>query len=154
MQLDNIGGVITGFGDIGDQRDPLLIASAFRVTAALGSPDFALLLQYVYLVPYYGALALLVYGVLSRNLFDLNFALNRTLVYGVVSFVLLAAFGLAEWGVEQLHLIPEEWHEGGTFVSAGIALALFLSFHRLRDWVERHVERLLFRDWHDRQEGN
>jgi hypothetical protein len=98
-------------------------------------------------------LVLLAYAVLRQKLFDLNFALNRTLVYGAVSFILLATFGLAEWGVEQLHLIPEAWHEGGTLVSAAIALALFLSFHRLRDWVERHVERLLFHGWHSNEQG-
>lgn len=89
---------------------------------------------------------LLVYAVLGHKLFDIGFALNRTLVYGVVSFILLAGFGLAEWGVERL--LPHAWHEGGPFFSAGIALALFLSFHRLRDWVEKHVERLLFSSWH------
>jgi hypothetical protein len=91
-------------------------------------------------------LALLTYAVLRQRLFDFSFALNRTLVYGAVSFTLLASFGLAKWGVERL--LPHAWHEGGAFVSAGIALALFLSFHRLRDWVEKHVERLLFSSWH------
>jgi hypothetical protein len=97
------------------------------------------------------ALMLLAYAVLRQKLFDLNFALNRTVVYGVVSFILLAGFGLAEWAVE--HLIPEAWHEGGPFISAAIALALFLSFHRLRDWVERHVERLLFNSWHSNEKA-
>jgi hypothetical protein len=91
-------------------------------------------------------LGVLVYAVLGQKLFDIGFALNRTLVYGVVSFILLAGFGLAEWGVE--HLVPEAWHQGGALFSAGIALALFLSFHRLRDWVEKQVERLLFSSWH------
>ncbi len=91
-------------------------------------------------------LVLLTYAVLRQRLFDLGFAMNRTLVYGAVSFILLAGFGLAEWSVE--HLIPTQWHEGGPFFSAGIALALFLSFHRLRDWVESHIERLFFHKWH------
>jgi hypothetical protein len=90
--------------------------------------------------------ALLTYAVLKQRLFNLNFALNRTLVYGVVSFILLAAFGLAEWTAE--HLVPTAWHNGGALFSAAIALTLFLSFHRLRDWVERHVEKLLFSSWH------
>jgi hypothetical protein len=91
-------------------------------------------------------LGLLVYAVLGQRLFDIGFALNRSLVYGAVSFILLATFGLAEWGAERL--LPEAWHEGGVLFSAGIALALFLSFHRLRDWVERHVEKVLFSSWH------
>lgn len=93
-----------------------------------------------------GATALLAYATLRHRLFDFGFVLNRTLVYAVLSFILLLAFGLAEWAAE--HLIPEAWHEGGPLVSVGIALALFLSFHRLRDWVEQHVERLLFSKWH------
>ena len=93
----------------------------------------------------FAALALLAYGLLKQHLFDLGFAINRTLVFGSVSFVLLAAFGLAEWGVDRF--LPESWHEGSMLISAGIAVALFLSFHRLRDWMERHIERLFFSSW-------
>jgi hypothetical protein len=63
-----------------------------------------------------------------------------------VTFTLLAAFGLLEWSVE--HLIPEAWHEGGPYISAIIAVSLFLAFHRVRDWVERRIERLFFSSWH------
>lgn len=91
------------------------------------------------------ALVLLVYAMLRHRLFDFTFAVNRTLVYGAISFILLAGFGLAEWGVE--HLIPEEWHEAGPLWSAGIALGLFLTFHRIRDFVEHHIEGLFFREW-------
>ncbi|TNE34665.1 MAG: hypothetical protein EP350_01480 [Alphaproteobacteria bacterium] len=90
--------------------------------------------------------ALITYAVLSKKLFDFGFAVNRTLVFGGVTSILLTAFGLLEWGVE--HLIPKAWHEGGPFISAGIALGLFLIFHRLRDFIERHIERLFFSSWH------
>jgi hypothetical protein len=93
----------------------------------------------------YLALILLAYAVLRRRLFDLGFALNRTLVFGAVSFILLAAFGLGEWGADRL--IPESWRGASAIYSAGIALVLFLSFHRLRDAVERQVERLFFHRW-------
>ncbi len=91
------------------------------------------------------ATALLCHSVLHRQHFDVGFVLNRTLVYGVVSFSLLASFGLAEWAAD--HFLPETWHGAGPLYSAGIALALFLSFHRLRDWVEQHIERLFFHQW-------
>jgi hypothetical protein len=93
----------------------------------------------------YATLILLTYAVLRQRLFDLGFALNRTLVYGAVSFILLASFGLAEWAAD--HLIPESWRGASALYSAGIALILFLSFHRLRDLVERQVERLFFHHW-------
>jgi hypothetical protein len=93
----------------------------------------------------YAGPILLMYAVLRRQLFDLGFALNRTLVYGAVSFILLACFGLAEWAAD--HLIPESWRQASALYSAGIALLLFLSVHRLRDVVERQVERLFFHRW-------
>lgn len=93
----------------------------------------------------------LAYAVLRHKLFDFGFAINRTLVYGAVSAALLIAFGLAEWSVE--HLIPEEWHEHGAIYSAGIALGLFLLFHRVRDWVEHHVERWFFGRWQANEEA-
>lgn len=92
------------------------------------------------------AACLLVYALLRHRLFDLNFVLNRTLVYGAVSFILLASFGLAEWGIK--HLLPEAWLKESALYSAAIALVLFLSIHRLRDWVDHHVERVFFHGWH------
>ena len=90
--------------------------------------------------------ALLAYAVLRHKLFDLGFAVNRTLVFGAVSAILLVSFGTLEWAVE--HLVPEAWHEGSALFSAGIAVGLFLLFHRIRDGVEHVIERLFFRSWH------
>lgn len=99
----------------------------------------------------YIAPAVLAYAVLRRKLFDFGFALNRTLVYGAVSFVVLAGFGLAKWVIE--HLIPESWHTGSEYYSVAIALGLFLVLHRVHDSVERNVEKVLFRPWHRNEEG-
>lgn len=93
--------------------------------------------------------ALLAYAALRHKILDIGFAINRTVVYGTVSFVMLAGFGLMEWGAERL--LPEEWHKGSELISAGIALAIFLTFHRVRDFVEGWVERLLFHHWHDNE---
>jgi hypothetical protein len=43
-------------------------------------------------------LGLLTHAISRKRLFDFGFAINRTLVYGAISFTLLANFGLAEWG--------------------------------------------------------
>lgn len=90
--------------------------------------------------------ALLAYAIVRKGLFDFTFAINRTLIYGAISLILLCGFGLAEWAVH--HLVPESWQEAGPVYSAGIALALFLAFHRIRDFVERNIEQLFFRSWH------
>jgi hypothetical protein len=89
--------------------------------------------------------ALFAYAILRHKVFDLGFALNRTLVYGVVSAILLAAFGLIEWAVD--HLVPIEGREKNALVDAAIAVVVFLAFHRVRDVVEHGVEALFFRRW-------
>jgi hypothetical protein len=92
---------------------------------------------------------LFTYAILRHKVLDLGFAINRTLVYGVVSAILLVAFGLAEWGIEKV--IPHAYAEANTFVSAGIALVIFLVFHRVRDFVEHWMEKVLFRAWHEKE---
>jgi hypothetical protein len=124
-----------------------VVAGEFLAGLMAEGTSFGQLLPIVLIYTVFGyvALFLLTYAVLRQRLFDFGFAINRTLVYGAVSFTLLAAFGLGEWAID--HLIPESWHQDSALYSAGIALALFLSFHRLRDWFERHVERLFFHSW-------
>jgi hypothetical protein len=92
---------------------------------------------------------LLAYAVLRHKLFDLGFAVNRTLVFGTISLILLVGFALIEWAVD--HLVPKSWHEASAFYSAGIAVGLFLLFHRIRDGVEHVIERLFFRSWHQNE---
>lgn len=92
---------------------------------------------------------LFTYAILRHKVLDLGFAINRTLVYGVVSTVLLVIFGVAEWAFE--HFLPVASREASVFVDAGIALAVFLIFHRVRDFVEHHVEKLFFHKWHEKE---
>ncbi len=99
------------------------------------------------ILPLAGVL-LLMYAVLRHRVIDLGFAVNQTLIYGVVSFVILLAFGLAEWGIEKV--MPTSWREhmeANAIISAGIALCIFLVFHRIRDVVEHVIEGLFFHKW-------
>jgi len=89
--------------------------------------------------------ALFIFAVLRHRLVDLGFAVNRTLVYGVVSAILLAAFGLIEWAVD--HFIPVEGREKNALIDAAVAVGVFLTFHRVRDVVEHGIEGLFFRRW-------
>jgi hypothetical protein len=91
--------------------------------------------------------ALFAYTILKDRVMDLGFAVNRTLVYGVVSALLLALFGLVEWGVD--HVVPIEGREKNVLVDAAVAVIVFLSFHRVRDFVEHGVESLFFRRWQE-----
>jgi hypothetical protein len=98
------------------------------------------------LAPSAGVL-LFAYAVLRHRVVDLGFAVNRGLVWGILSFVLLAAFGLMEWAIE--HLIPLKNRETNVLLDAGAALLIFIVFHRVRDFIERHVEGLLFHSWRE-----
>ena len=87
----------------------------------------------------------LAYAVLRHKLFDMGFAVNRTLVYGTVSAVLLVGIGLTEYAVKSL--LPKVWTQGSVFISAGLALGVFLIFHRIHHSVEHAIERLFFHKW-------
>lgn len=92
---------------------------------------------------------LFAYAVLRHRVVDLGFAINRTLVYGVLSTVLLLAFGLAEKGIEKL--LPFEHKEANALVSAGLALAIFLVLHHVQDFVEHAVQKVFFKRWRDNE---
>lgn len=89
------------------------------------------------------------YAILRHRILDLGFALNRTLVFSAVSAILLAAFGLTEWAVD--HFVKIEGRERNALIDAAIALAIFLTFHRVRDFVEHTVESLFFRAWQEKE---
>ena len=90
---------------------------------------------------------LFAYAILRHRAIDLGFAVNRTLVYSVLSGILVAIFGLAEKFSDML--VPEGAHHAGMLVQAGIALLIFAAFHRLRDVVEHGVERIFFSRWRE-----
>jgi hypothetical protein len=127
----------------------LLAASIGAVAGAiiLTGNDWSLTnpLVAAYIVGAIAGAAVFAYAVLRHRVIDLGFALNRTLVYGVVSAVLLAAFGLIEWAVN--HFVPIEGREKDALIDAAVAVGVFLTFHRVRDGAEHLVERLFFRRW-------
>lgn len=89
------------------------------------------------------------YAALRHRVVDLGFAVNRTLVFGTLSTTLLFTFFFLEWGAEQI--IPSDMREASLLASAGIAFVLFLVFHKVRDWVEKGVETLFFRQWRNKE---
>jgi hypothetical protein len=91
----------------------------------------------------------LAYAVLRHRVVDIGFALNRMVVFGSVSALLLGSFGLIEWGIE--HWLPESWVNAGVgasvWIGASAALLVYLAFHRIHDAVEHRVEHLFFHAW-------
>jgi hypothetical protein len=122
-----------------------LFGGAIYATSKDFSPNNPLFWPMV-IAPAVGAVVF-AYAVLRHRVLDVGFALNRTLVYGAVSAILLAVFGLIEWAVD--HFAPIAGREKNALVDAVIAVGVFLTFHRVRDVVERGVEGLFFRRWHE-----
>ena len=87
----------------------------------------------------------LAYAALRHRVVDIGFAVNRTMVFGSVSVLLLGSFGLIEWGVE--HWLPEDWVKASVWIDAGAAVLVYLAFHRVHDWVEHRIEHVFFHHW-------
>lgn len=129
----------------------IILTMIVRYAIPQGSAGIEIRMPYYVLntLLFMGFYVLVAYAVLRHKVVDLRFALNRTVVYGTVSAILLATFGLAEWAFH--HLLPEEWSKASAWADAGIALSLYLAFHRLRDFVEHHLEKLFFRSWQENE---
>jgi len=92
---------------------------------------------------------MLTYAILRHRVFDLGFALNRSLIFTGVSAIMLVGFGLIDWAVD--HFLKIEGRKGNALIDAGIALGVFLTFHRVRDFVKLQIERLFFHRWQDNE---
>lgn len=87
----------------------------------------------------------LTYAVLRRRIFDFGLAVNRALVYGIVSAILLGVFQIAHGIVSQfLHFDDKN---KAILLSAILAVAVYLSFTQLKKVVEKVVDRLFFGQW-------
>jgi len=93
----------------------------------------------------------LIYAVLRYRVFNFGFAVNRAVIYSLTSILLLVSFGICEWLSE--HLLHFESREKNILLDGGIALAVFLGFHRVRRVVEGFIERVLFYPWHHNEDA-
>ena len=95
------------------------------------------------------AMLILTYAILRHRVIDVGFVINRAVVFAAFTGFLLVSFGLVEWLVD--HFVRFENRERSVLLDGTIALALYLTFHRTRRWIERLVERVFFRSWHLKQ---
>jgi hypothetical protein len=94
----------------------------------------------------FAAYLILAYGLLRHRLFDIGFAINRTVVFTILSTLLLLAFGLTEFAVDKL--LHFEGREKNVIFDAVVALGVILSFHRIQHWVSHQVDHIFFKKWH------
>jgi hypothetical protein len=93
----------------------------------------------------------LAYAILRHRMLNIGFAINRVMVYGAASVGMLLSFGLIEWMTH--HLLDFAGREKSVWLDLGIALGIFLLFHRLRHWGEKQIERLFFHAWHVKEQA-
>jgi hypothetical protein len=91
----------------------------------------------------------LTYAVLRHRVIDVGFVISRTLVFAVFTGLLLVLFAAVEWLVD--HLVHVRQRESSVLMDGAIAVAIYLIFHRVRNGIERLVERVFFRASHARQ---
>jgi hypothetical protein len=118
---------------------------AINVMVALGMRELVERNGYLSTIVVAAAVAGLAYAVMRHRVFDVGFAVNRALIYGAASGALLLAFGLLEWVTHKVVHFESIWLDGG------LALAVFLAFHKVRDAAEHGIERLFFHEWHQRE---
>jgi hypothetical protein len=89
---------------------------------------------------------ILTYAALNRRLIDVGFVLNRTVVFAVVSTIVIGAFVLVEWAAGEW--LVNESHTTSVLVGMVVALALGFSLRPIHHYVDRFVDHMLFRKRH------
>ncbi len=86
-------------------------------------------------------LLLAMYPVLRYRLFDLGFVVNRAALYSVLTLAAFATLAAANWVAQ--HFVTDRL----AFVMQPIAaITIGLGYFRVRNWVQRAIERVLFRE--------
>lgn len=97
-----------------------------------------------------GALAML-YGALRHRVFDFGFAVNRATVFAGTSLALVGLFAALTALADRLLHLDQSGERN--WVDIAITFALAIAAARVRQFVERWVERLLFREWRAREQA-
>ncbi len=89
----------------------------------------------------------LTYAALQRRLIDIGFVLNRTIVFAIVSAIVIGVFVLAEWAASEW--LVSASHTSSVVVGMVVALALGISMRYIHKYTDRFVDRVFFRKRHE-----
>ncbi|HET9341342.1 MAG TPA: GAF domain-containing protein [Candidatus Eremiobacteraceae bacterium] len=87
------------------------------------------------------------YALLKRRVLDAGFLLSRTLVFGIVSLIVVAAFVLLEWLLGLT--VAGASHAPGLIANAALALVLGVSMNFIHRRVDSFVDAVFFRKRYD-----
>ncbi len=88
----------------------------------------------------------LTYAAVNRSLIDIGFVLNRTLVFAIVSAIVVGVFVLAEWAASEWFVSAS--HTSSVVIGMLVALTLGLSMRYIHKYVDRFVDRVFFHKRH------
>lgn len=89
------------------------------------------------------------YAIVRHRVFDVVFVLNRTLVYGITSALLLLTFAAFEFGTERY--LTQLTHAESVVVQFAIALIVVVCAGTVHRRVDRLVDGVLFRSRHEQE---
>jgi hypothetical protein len=92
---------------------------------------------------------ILSYAALSKRLFDVGFLVSRTVVFSVLSVIVVGCFVLLEWSIEKW--FEDANHTTSLTLNAALALGLGLSMRFLHHRVDGVVDRVFFRKRHENE---
>ncbi|MBV8198975.1 MAG: hypothetical protein JO263_12655 [Candidatus Eremiobacteraeota bacterium] len=121
------------------QTPPLTVHFLPYATVLIGGQAFSLTAIVTPLV--------LTYAALNRRLIDIGFVLNRTVVFAIVSAIVIGAFVLVEWAASQWFVNAS--HTTSLMIGAVVALGLGLSMSYIHRYVDRFVDRAFFHKRHE-----
>jgi len=116
----------------------LAVVFTFVISGVFGDVDVAYLPLFAGLIAVPASVGI---AVLRYRLYEIDTIINRTVLYGAVTLALLAVFGVANIGLQQL---LQPWTGGQSAILAGfIGLAVGTQYGNLRRRVRPVVDRFL-----------
>jgi hypothetical protein len=126
---------------------PFAFVAQLAIFPSLFSPELYHDYHYVQrswaIVAYVG----LAYAVLRYRVFNFGFAVNRAVLFTIISTLLLIVFAIVEFTVDKL--LHFHGRQANIIIDAMVALGVILSFHRIQHWVSHKVDHTFFKHWHD-----
>ena len=89
----------------------------------------------------------LMYAILRQHVIDVRFVISRTLVYAVITTLVVGIIGLVDWATS-VYLTQARV---ALAIDAAVTIALGIALHRSYRWVEGVIDFLLFRKKHEAQ---
>ncbi len=133
-----IGWVIAGFAVSAIASGLFNVADVYAPAATFGLiGDWAQALSLAFPIA-------LAYAILRHRVIDVGFAVNRTVVYAIITTLIIAVVSLADWATSRLI----SGQRLAAAIEALVAIALGFALNWIHRGTERAVDRVVFRQRH------